>query len=116
MSCLFDSLSHYFNINSSQIREIICNYLEKNGSIIEGLDTDFILSLDGTKQDYVNNMRNCNTWGGGIEIKAASNIFKVRILVHVINNGKIIEFLPIDNCIYKTIELSWTGNHFEPVR
>ena len=116
MSCLFDSISYFFNINSSQIREIVCNYLEKNGSIMEGLDTDIILSLDGSKKDYVKNMRNYNTWGGGIEIKAVSNIFKVRILVHILKNGKIIEFLPIDNRIFKTIQLTWSGNHYEPIR
>ena len=31
MSCLFDSLSYFFqNINSKELRNIICDYLELN--------------------------------------------------------------------------------------
>ena len=35
MSCLFNSLSHFFQEDNNTIRQIICNYLEKNGKIIE---------------------------------------------------------------------------------
>ena len=46
MSCLFNSLSCFSNLDSTTIRNIICNYLETNGKIIEDLDTDLILAID----------------------------------------------------------------------
>ena len=50
MSCLFDSLSYFINLDSKNIRQNICNYLESNNSLIEGLDTSVILSLDMPKE------------------------------------------------------------------
>ena len=115
MSCLFISLSRFFNIDSNTIRSIICDYLEKNGKLIEDLDTEIILSLDIPKDAYLKEMRMQNTWGGAIEIQAACNIWNVRILIHNIrdnNNIQIIEFLPL-NSTQVTINLSWNGNHYE---
>ena len=45
MSCLFNSMSHFFPEDSNTIRQRICDYLERGGSIIEGLDTNFHGSL-----------------------------------------------------------------------
>jgi hypothetical protein len=117
MSCLFDSLSYFVKENSFQIRNIICDYLEANNNIIEGLDTNFILSLDMPKDNYISNMRMPSSWGGGIEIQSACNIWNLRILIHNRRSitTTIIEFLPISKNYDKTIQLSWTGNHFEPL-
>lgn len=117
MSCLFNSLSHFFQEDSNTIRQIICNYLETNGKIIEGLDTEIILSLDNSKNDYIKQMRQQTTWGGAIEIQAASNIWNVRILVHNIRDiHNIIEFIPIINKYYQgTINISWNGSHYEAI-
>lgn len=115
MSCLFISLSRFFNIDNNIIRSIICDYLEKNGKLINDLDTEIILSLDMPKNMYINEMRRQTTWGGAIEIQAACNIWNVRILIHNIrdaNNVQIIEFLPI-NLTNTTINLTWNGNHYE---
>ena len=114
MSCLFDSLSYFINYNSHQIRQKICDYLELNKPIIDGLDTKFILSLDDN--NYIRNMRNDNQWGGGIEIQAACNIWNIRIIIHNIRNRGSIEFLPLNNQYIYTINLTWNGNHYEPVR
>ena len=119
MSCLFNSLSSFFQKDSNTIRQLICEYLEKNGKIIEGLDTEVILSLDISKNDYISQMRHQNTWGGAIEIKAACNIWNIRIQVHNIrdmNNINIIEFLPINPIYQGTINISWNGSHYEPLR
>jgi hypothetical protein len=118
MSCLFVSLSHFLKKDSGTIRDIICNYLETNGKIIEDLDTDLILSLDNSKDDYIKQMRMTSTWGGAIEIKAACNIWNVKILIHNIrdtNNVKIIEFVPINPVYKKTLNLTWNGCHYEPI-
>lgn len=118
MSCLFNSLSHFFKIDNYKIRQIICNYLESNPQIIDGLDTHFILSLDNiSPQHYIQRMRMNETWGGGIEIKAACNIWKVTILVYTIRDPqkKFIEFIPNDGESRGVIKLSWSGSHFEPI-
>ena len=115
MSCLFDSLSYFFRMNGYAIRQTICDYLQQNKKIIDGLDTNFILSLDGN--NYINRMRMHDTWGGAIEIQAACNIWNVKIVIHNKRNreNSVIEFLPIDNNFSNTIKLSWNGNHYEPL-
>jgi hypothetical protein len=117
MSCLFDSLSYFIKEDSYQIRIKICDYLKNNFTIMEDLDTKYILDLDSV--DYVQNMQNISTWGGAIEIQVACNIWKLRIFVnnsqdHSENNK--IEFIPVNNIYEKTIELCWNGGHYEPKR
>lgn len=115
MSCLFDSLSYFFKIEGYNIRQIICNYLQQNKKIIDGLDTHFILSLDDN--NYINRMRMNDTWGGAIEIQAACNIWNVKIIIYNKRNheNSIIEFVPIDKIFSNVIKLSWNGNHYEPM-
>ena len=131
MSCLFNSLSFFLNETSYIIRQKICDYLMRNGKIIEGLDTNFILNLEGN--NYIQNMRNTSTWGGAIEIQCACNIWNARIVVRDIrncnrnnrniNNNNKIEFLPLHaiTSIHSTLikldfELEWSGGHYEPCR
>ena len=118
MSCLFDSLSFFFKINSNETRQKICNYLERNEKIIDEMDTKFILSLDGlTPAEYIKNMRQEHTWGGAIEIQAACNLWNIKIVVHNKRNNPntSIEFLPIKSSYSITINLEWTGNHYRPL-
>jgi len=119
MSCLFNSLNYFINTNSFEIRQQICDYLQENKTIIDGLDTAFILNLENP--NYVSNMRNMSTWGGAIEIQAACNIWCLKIIVKDIrnhNNIKNIEFIPVKpfHNLNKTIYLEWSGGHYEPVR
>lgn len=117
MSCLFNSLSYFFIIDSNTIRHKICDYLEENNKIIDGLDTNFILNMEDT--NYIKNMRESSTWGGAIEIQAACNIWNIKIVVHNRRdiNNTIIEFLPINNNNFiGIINLEWTGGHYEPIR
>lgn len=117
MSCLFNSLQYFIGENSYIIRQKICDYLEQNNQIMDGLETAAILETEG-HDNYIQKMRNTNEWGGAIEIQAACNIWKYRIIV---NNRRCkdltnIEFLPVNNTYDKTIRLEWTGGHYEPVR
>jgi len=116
MSCLFNSLSYFIPENSYNIRQKICDYLEENKAIIEGLDTNFVLDLENT--NYIRDMRNTSTWGGAIEIQAASSIWSLRIIVKNYRNhdGKDIEFVPLNQSYEKTIQVYWTGGHYEPIR
>lgn len=117
MSCLFNSL-HYFIPQSSslEIRNKICDYLQVNGKIIDGLSTQYIINLECN--NYIEKMRNTSTWGGAIEIQAACNIWNLKIIVKNIRdkNGKNIEFLPINNNFTKSCILQWSGGHYEPER
>jgi hypothetical protein len=116
MSCLFNSLSYFINDDSFKIRQTICDYLEENKPIIDGLDTKEILKYENG--NYIQNMRNTCTWGGAIEIQCACNIWNVRIIV--LNNrdsgNRSIEFIQLSGQYERTIYLDWTGGHYEPVR
>ena len=112
MSCLFDSLSYFLKIESSKIREQICNYLESNRTIIDGLETKLILELEDS--NYISKMRSTTTWGGSNEILAACNIWKIKINVYLHDNNKKIEFLPLSGSYIKIANMIWSGNHYEP--
>ena len=75
MSCLFNSLNYFIGEGSFEIREKICNYLQENNPVIDGLETNFILKLESNSaEQYISNMRKTSTWGGAIEIQCACNI------------------------------------------
>ncbi len=116
MSCLFNSMSYFLNENSYNIRQKICDYLENNSIIIEGIETKEILSMESN--NYISNMRNTSTWGGAIEIQASCNIWNMSVIVHDIRNKRNdkIVFVPINSTITNTIEVEWSGGHYEPKR
>jgi len=122
MSCLFNSLSHFIPQTDPQaIRQQICDYLQANSPIIDGMDTRDVLQLDSSSDQYIGAMRKLSTWGGAIEIQAACNIWNARIMVHDIRmghgHGQPIEFLPVATITPdKTFELEWSGGHYEPIR
>jgi len=125
MSCLFNSMSHFIKEDwgPTGIRQRICEYLEKNLPILEGMETRDVLELEApTAAHYISNMRNSSTWGGAIEIQCACNIWNARIIVHDIrtrNNNNKIEFLPLksENVQPHSLEfnLEWSGGHYEPL-
>lgn len=116
MSCLFNSLSYFIKEDSFTIRQKICDYLQNNSPIMDGLDTSFILHLE--RPNYIPMMRQTSTWGGAIEIQAACNIWNIKIIVSNIRNrdGSHIEFIPIHTIFNNTIYLEWSGGHYEPIR
>lgn len=116
MSCLFNSLSYFIKNNSYNIRQQICDYIEQNKPLIEGLETKDIIKYEGP--NYIQNMRNISTWGGAIEIQAACNLWKYKIIVnnHRDRKHSRIEFMPVSSVVVQTIELQWTGGHYEPIR
>jgi hypothetical protein len=126
MSCLFNSLSYFIPQTDPQaIRARICDYLQSNSPIIDGIATHDVLQLDSglSPDQYIGAMRSPCTWGGAIEIQAACAIWNARIMVHDIRSGhghgQTIEFLPVINATDatdKTFELEWSGGHYEPVR
>ena len=104
MSCLFNSMSHFITDDEGPhgIRQRICDYLQNNLPILDGMETRDVLQLEASSSEhYISNMRKSSTWGGAIEIQCACNIWNARIIVHDIrfgnngNNSKKIEFLPL---------------------
>jgi hypothetical protein len=60
-------------------------------------------------------MRHEETWAGGIEIRAACNLWCIVIVVHN-QELKPIVFEPIQKIHKAVIHLYWTGNHYEPLK
>ena len=114
MSCLFNSLSYFIKEDSNIIRNKICDYLEENKQIINGIETKLILQYE--IPDYVKKMRKNTTWGGAIEIQVACNIWKCKIIVNNYRDIKHsrIDFNPISCKHNKIYEIEWTGSHYEP--
>jgi hypothetical protein len=119
MSCLFNSLSYFIHEDSYKIRQIICDYLQENKPIIDGLQTVEVLKLENNDANiYISNMRLPSVWGGAIEIQAACNIWNIRINVFNYRDAenKIIEFIPLHGIIENSINIYWNGGHYEPIR
>jgi hypothetical protein len=119
MSCLFNSLSYFIHEDSYKIRQVICDYLQDNKPIIDGLETHHVLSIESINTDiYITNMRKTHTWGGAIEIQCACNIWNIRINVsnYRDSGNRTIEFIPINGNIENTINIYWNGGHYEPIR
>lgn len=118
MSCLFNSLNHFIGEGSCEIRQKICNYLQENKPIIDGLETDCILAMENhSAEQYISKMRSTSTWGGAIEIQCACNIWGLQVNVknYRDNNNRTIEFIPLNNSHNKIINIYWTGGHYEPI-
>ena len=112
MSCFFDSLSYFFNVNSQILRNEICNYLESDAPLFDDIHTTLLLEI--LDKDYISKMRHQDTWGGGIEISAACNIWNIVIVVHS-HQMKPVVFEPLSKKPTHIINLFWTGNHYQPL-
>jgi hypothetical protein len=119
MSCLFNSFEALIGEDSYKIRQKICDYLQENNPILDGLQTSSILEFECSKSsEYIAKMRLKSTWGGAIEIQTACNIWSLRINVsnHRDQNKTVIEFIPFKGIYDKTIGIYWTGSHYEPIK
>lgn len=120
MSCLFRSLAFFLkNINTDELREIITDYISKDPVLIEpNIKLSTLLSLDNKRlNDYTESMSRSSTWGGAIEIKTFCEIFKIKVYVLVIEEGRYIEFIPSrEENNGNIIKISWNGYHYEPLR
>lgn len=114
MSCLFDSIAYFLKLDGFTVRQQICDYLEQNNPIMDGIETKDILLIEDP--EYIRKMRNTVTFGGAPEIRAACNIWGIKIIVYINgDHSKQIDFIPINNCYRGYIELEWQGNHYIPV-
>jgi hypothetical protein len=115
MSCLFESFSHFVNMQTDDVRQGICDFLETNPKLTDDLSAEDIVKFesDTTLKKYIKKMRQVSTMGGATEIKAFCIIFKKNIKIKSEPNDKIIEF--IVNNEYPFLHLRWTGNHYDAI-
>jgi hypothetical protein len=73
--------------------------------------------MDIDRENYLQDLKINKASGGGIEIAAAANLYKIRICLHLLKNKKqIITFDPLDGKFEQTINLLYTGNHYQPCK
>lgn len=111
-SCLFSSIAYLlnrsnFNENSSLIYRLeIVDYL-KNNNIDENL-------LGYPKDEYIEKINDLTTWGGGIELKIFSDIFKIQIASIDVQSGRVDIFGENKN-YEKRIYVVYNGVHYDPL-
>jgi hypothetical protein len=115
MSCLFHSLGQLLKIPTDTVRQQICDYLQADKPILDGMETHDVLALEGgPSAAYIQRMRQSSTWGGAIEIQAAVRIWNVCVTVQNRRDRTApIEFVTADPT--SVLVLYWTGGHYEPV-
>jgi len=119
MSCLFISLSSFIsNTTPDLLRQLIVDYLKKDPTLYDNCRVSELLQYEqgvpATLSSYVAHMGSDTAWGGAIEIKAFCDLFKVRVIVHVLSTGQTIEFVPSTGTTPVAFNISWNGSHFEP--
>lgn len=117
MSCLFNSMSRLLPDKQTpqEIRNKICDYLAANPQTQMGLSVSEIVQAESGQEldSYIQQMRSPCTWGGAIEIAAATELWNCSFYVKVERTGKIIEFIKEGS--ETKYCLSWTGGHYEPI-
>jgi hypothetical protein len=125
MSCLFNSLSKFVPVNSTDLRNQICDYLLTDPILMDNAKASEVIQWESNVDlnTYVNNMRKLSTWGGAIEIRCFVKLYNISVHVMIIKTltqgphkltiKTYIEFISESN--EKTIKISWNGFHYEPV-
>jgi hypothetical protein len=111
MSCLFIAIGSGVCIDHKKVRSDICDYLDNDGPMFDDLNSFTLLDTISNKKQYIDRMRKNNTWGGGIEIRAACEVYKINICVHFKKGGELL-WKTIDNCSINTIHLHYNGSHY----
>jgi hypothetical protein len=106
-------------MDENRLRQLICDYMSTNPSLMDDLSLKDMLSWEGVQPDhYISDMRRSSTWGGAIEIKAFCEIFKFVVEVKVRSTQKSIMFYPSappPTSLPTLVRIEWQGCHFEPI-
>lgn len=115
MSCLFDAIGKFINIDGYTVRQKICDYLDSYKPLIDGVDTKII--LESEDPHYLIKMRDPRVFGGGNEIRVACILWSLRIIVYINPQlTEVIEFIPLVGTYRYTIKLCYqNNNHYEPL-
>ncbi len=109
MSCLFDALEKYLHVPSARIRSMVCDYLDANKFILEGMETLEVLKTIDSQ--YVENMRHETTFGSAIEISVVCRLWGVNIEVKDAKANRVVLF-DINECPIFMCVLYWNGCHY----
>jgi hypothetical protein len=124
MSCLFQSLGHLIGCDPNHLRQCLCDYLECNPDIMQGINAEKVIQWESNVNmaEYIQNMRRQATWGGAIEIAAFVDMMKMVVVVSDLRANKNITFVPKERrprrCPKKfdACFISWNGSHYEPLK
>lgn len=118
MSCLFNSMSYFIKLDPQIIRNKICDYLETDPELMDGMKASEIVNIESNLplNLYVARMRSPSTWGGAIEINCATKIFGYNFEVTNIRcvPNTVICFTNEGN---ESIgKMTWNGYHYTEIR
>lgn len=120
MSCLFIAIGSLLQIDPTELRQNVCNYLSSNPVIFDdGTRVSQAIEWESNQsaQEYIKQMRLTSTWGGSPEIKSVCNMYGCNIHVHDIRSSpaKTITFYPSNKRSKYALHLAWSGNHFTTI-
>tara|TARA_A100001011_G_scaffold142907_1_gene150883 strand:- start:389 stop:1012 length:624 start_codon:yes stop_codon:yes gene_type:complete len=111
-SCLFTSIGYLIDnknfdeTTSYKYRHLIAEYLLTN-YIEEGI-------LGKSKNEYIDEIQDPNKWGGGIELRIFSDIFKIKIGSIDVQTNRI-DIYGENKPYPKIIYLLYNGVHYDPL-
>ena len=116
MSCLFQSLGKLIGENPATLRSKICDFIQKNENLMDGVDAASIIEWESQQklEQYVKRMRSSSTWGGATEIAAFVNMYNVPVTVVDLRTQKQISFVPKRRSRKSGLYITWNGYHYEP--
>ena len=117
MSCLFDSLSSFIQYtDGSRLRQQIVDFLKTDPIMMDDVRFSCLMEWDnGDAEHYLQKMIHHDQWGGAIEIRAFCKLYKCRVVVHIAENKRIVEFETDEIMNPPSYHILWTGNHFIPL-
>jgi hypothetical protein len=85
MSCLFESLGKYVNLNDVDTRQLIVGYLSNNPMLIDDMSAKDLIKISYgiSLEKYIEKMLKNYTWGSAIEIKAFADLFNINVNVYM---------------------------------
>ena len=115
MSCLFIAISRGLSglYTHQEVRSMIVSYLENDGPLFSDKNAHEVISSFEDPKEYFRRMRLHSTWGGGIEIRAAVEIFKVLIYIHTTFDEDVIKWSSITHNSDRIIHIKYNGSHYE---
>jgi hypothetical protein len=119
MSCLFVSIGTGIGKSAPQVRREIVDYitrdengenmLEKNGENITAWVKNVSISEDMDEEEYITRMGKNSTWGGGLEIEAASQLYEIEI---VVRHRNFVQKFGEGMGYEQVLILGYTGSHY----
>ena len=108
MSCLFHSIGFHCNLSADEVRRRVVNAMqEKEQSFCE-----IVATAEGMPfAEYTKRMRLSSSWGGGIELEVAAELWGLTI--EVVGPGSTRINVGSGS---RRVGLHYTGSHYSPLR